>query len=92
MKALRVITACAAVVLALTATPVAAGDHDGWSRRSVFPRPSDPWRHWGHAHSPHVIVPPRAVIPHRGHFMKSPVWVQGFWGWNGFHWVWVPGH
>jgi hypothetical protein len=39
MKALRVLTACAAVVLALTATPVAAGDHDGWSRRSVFPRP-----------------------------------------------------
>jgi len=22
----------------------------------------------------------------------TPVWVPGFWSWNGATWVWVPGH
>jgi hypothetical protein len=24
--------------------------------------------------------------------LHSPVWVSGFWHWNGFGWVWVPGY
>lgn len=94
MKALRVFATCVAAALTLTVTPVAAWDHDDRPRSSVFPRPSDPWRHWGRAHAPTVILPPRAVgvVPHPGAFVKQPVWVQGFWGWNGFGWVWVPGH
>ena len=89
MKALLVIAALAAAALTLPATPVWAWDRDG-SRPSVFPRPSDPWRHWG----PTVIVSPRAVgvVPNPGAFVKQPVWIQPFWAWNGFRWVWVPGH
>lgn len=85
MKALLVIAAA----LTLTATPVWAGD---WT--SVFPRPADPWRHWGPASAPTVIVSPRAVgvVPHPGAFVKQPVWIQPFWAWNGYGWVWVPGH
>ena len=33
--------------------------------------------------SPFFAAP---VVVHR------PVVVPGFWSWNGFHWVWVPGH
>lgn len=92
MKALLVIAACAAATLAFTATPVSAWDHGGQPEPSVFPRPSDPWSHWGRVYAPTVIVSPPAVGPHRGAFVRGPVWVRGFWGWNGYGWVWVPGH
>ena len=94
MKALLTIAACVTAALALTATPVSAWDSDGRPQLSVFPRPSDPWSHWGRAHPPAVIVSPRAVgvVPHPGAFVKQPVWIQPFWAWNGFRWVWVPGH
>jgi hypothetical protein len=89
MKAPSVLTIGAAVVLALMAGPVAASD---WPRPSVFPHPVDPWSHWGRAQAPVVIAPPRAVVPHHGAFVRQPVWVQGFWTWNGFYWIWIPGH
>jgi hypothetical protein len=56
---------------------------------SVFPVYPDPWRNYGRPH-PGVRrhpahQPPDFVAP-------QPVWVQPYWAWNGYRWVWVPGY
>ncbi len=61
--------------------------------------------HHHHFHHPHhvVILPatplfssPGVIRPHAvSPFVvgtPQPVWVAGFWAWDGFGWVWVPGH
>lgn len=58
----------------------------------------------GHAFFAHDAFRHRHFIPH-GFFHRGfgstfvviapvprPVWVPGFWSWNGSQWVWVPGH
>jgi hypothetical protein len=77
----------------------------GWQEPSVFPRPADPWKHWGRgagsvapgfAH-PHGFAAgkffghPGPHIPHRWPH-RHPVWVPGHWVWTGFGWLWQPGH
>lgn len=45
---------------------------------------------------PHPFVHDGFVHPHVGSTVvvvnPPPVWVPGFWWWNGFQWLWVPGH
>jgi hypothetical protein len=65
---------------------------------SVFPTVRDPWRTWGVSPSPatpgHVrrhgggapVETPVIVVP------PHAVWVAPAWFWNGFQWVFVPGH
>lgn len=31
------------------------------------------------------VVPPPVIV-------VQPIWVPGFWSWNGVQWVWAPGH
>jgi hypothetical protein len=95
MKALLVIAAFAATILTFSHEPGWAWGNHGRSQPSVFPQPADPWSHWGRVHSPTVILSPRApaVVVRPGAVVHSPrpVWVPGFWTWNGFSWVWSPG-
>ncbi len=85
--------------LALAASPAVAWRGDDFERRRAFPVPPDPWRHWGAplVHK-HQVVPPRHhVAPHRNSgavfaVPRQPVWVSDHWAWNGFRWVWIPGH
>jgi hypothetical protein len=99
MKTLRVIAV--AVLLALLGP---ASGWAGWQEPSVFPRPADPWKHWGRSQvvivtplHPHFAHPhwsfrgPGWVVPHPG-FHRQPVWIPGHWVWTGFGWAWQPGH
>lgn len=67
----------------------------GWQEPSVFPRPADPWKHWGRSHGT-LVAPPH---PHFGH----PHWQVSPWHFKSLGWprphrpphrqpVWVPGH
>ncbi|HXG17292.1 MAG TPA: hypothetical protein VNK50_13655 [Calidithermus sp.] len=95
MKALRGLVAAVLLALAAPATGWA-----GWERPSVFPRPADPWKHWGRGPGAVVIVTPGFVHPHFKHgfhgihprFHRQPVWIPGQWVWTGFGWAWQPGH
>jgi hypothetical protein len=46
---------------------------------------------WGGAHyynywrRPALIVEPYSVMP-------GYIWVRGHWSWNGYEWMWQPGH
>ena len=51
---------------------------------SVFPVYPDPWRNYGRSH-PGFRNPRPGVAP-------QPVWVQPYWAWSGYRWVWVPGY
>jgi hypothetical protein len=54
----------------------------------VFPVYPDPWRNYG-VQQPsfrHRFEQPRVFIA------PQPVWVQPYWAWNGYRWVWVPGY
>lgn len=74
----------------------------GWQEPSVFPRPVDPWKHWGR---PAVVVPGfrpfHGFVDGKGFVHPGvprfwphaqPVWVPGQWVWTGFGWAWQPGH
>ena len=100
------------VVLALAlaaAATLAQRPHRAWASHggshfsaaeSVFPKPVDPWRHWGKApHHKHRFTHPHGSFhshPFKRRVIITPVpravWVNGYWAWNGFGWVWVPGH
>ncbi|MBI3628202.1 MAG: YXWGXW repeat-containing protein [Candidatus Rokubacteria bacterium] len=45
---------------------------------------------------PPVVIQPGVVRSHAGFpsgvVESRPVWVPGFWTWDGFEWVWVPAH
>jgi hypothetical protein len=107
MKASLVIAAFMAAALGVAAGSGPASADGGWRRPSVFPQPSDPWRAWGHTrvdrshpkfhHGKTVIVAPRAhpfLAPRPVVIVRqaSPLWVPGYWAWNGFGWVWMPGY
>lgn len=103
MKTTFVLAGVLATALALAPGSALAWSSHGGHRTSVFPRPADPWRHWGHQHHGfkhhHGFHPQRgvhqrgsAVIVPRGHRVVAPVWVPGRWVWNGFTWLWAPGH
>jgi len=57
--------------------------------KSAFPGPSiGPnnryWSQWGARPAPEV---------HRGfHPRRQAFWIPDQWAWNGWRWVWVPGH
>lgn len=103
----RILPALALVLVAgltFLPTPVLArGFHGGFHggvRFGHVSRFNGHGRHFGHhrlypyrpffrpgfAH-PYFRPPVHAVKP-----LHSPVWVSGFWHWNGFGWVWVPGY
>jgi hypothetical protein len=35
---------------------------------------------------------PSAIVSEPAVVQPTPVWVPGFWAWNGVDWVWVPDH
>lgn len=76
----RIVIVAAVLILIAGTMPAAASDQP-----SAFPRPVDPWQSWGLRAVPSPA--PRAVVPR-----AQPVWVPGFWAWDGFSWVWVPPH
>jgi hypothetical protein len=95
------------LVLTLSPAPASAEGFRGHTpRTSVFPKPVDPWKHWGkpahgfhnhgHFHKPHFTVPhftvPTFTIAAPVIVAPRRVWVPGFYSWTGFYWVWVPGH
>lgn len=104
----RVALLLVAAGMALMPWPPAARAHHGGPHPgapSVFPRLVDPWSHWGRpSHQPpatrgHGFRHPRGTVkPHgfKGSVIVAPApraaWVQPHWAWNGFGWVWVPGH
>ena len=62
---------------------------------SVFPIPRDPWRSWGVTPAPGQVERHGGGAPVETPFVRSPrhaIWVEPAWFWNGFQWVWVPGH
>jgi hypothetical protein len=97
MKRVLIVLAVAVGGAAAVATPAHANDgrFSGFApQTSVFPVPRDPWRSWGlrselpeHVRAPRFRGDAVVVAPAPG-----PVWVQGQWVWNGFNWVWWPGH
>jgi hypothetical protein len=57
----------------------------------------DPKSHHGRVHGKTVIVAPRAhhfFAPRPVVIVRqpSPLWVSGYWAWNGFGWVWMTGY
>jgi hypothetical protein len=84
-----------AVALSVMLSGVPAGATGGhgqgvWRQeRSVFPRPHDPWRQWGRAQR--GPEPHDPSFHHPGH-RPPPVWVPGYWAWDGVRWIWVQGH
>jgi hypothetical protein len=40
-----------------------------------------------HVNEPNPVYRPGAPLPAPG-----PTWVPGFWWWDGYQWVWYPGH
>lgn len=83
----RALVIAGALVLTAAAGPAAA-----WEPPGVLRTPVDPWNGWGRpapSASVTYVVPgvPSIVAP-----APQPVWVPGFWAWNGFTWVWVPSH
>ncbi len=88
-----------ALTLAATATPGWAG---GMFLRATppgtFAVPVDPWRNWPprqfeprrHHHHPSTVI---VVVPGATAFLPPPaLWIPEQWVWNGFGWIWVPGH
>lgn len=62
------------------------GHHALHGGRCVFIGPGHPFvaHGFGAHHNGSTVI---AVHP-----APQPVWVPGFWWWNGFQWVWAPGH
>lgn len=97
MRKLLILGLFLAGTLALSSTP-------GWAWNGAprvtppgtFAAPPDPWSHWPphhfhhrHFKSPDVIF----VVPGTTAFLPPPAfWVPAQWVWNGFGWIWVPGH
>jgi len=61
---------------------------------SVFPTVRDPWRNWGVTPAPGHIRHDGGGVPVEQpfHGARRAVWVEPAWFWNGYQWVWVPGH
>lgn len=60
--------------------------------QSVFPQPPpSPWRFWGAPLHPEIARPFPGMIrvPHQ---RRQAFWVPEHWAWNGWEWVWIPGH
>lgn len=52
------------------------GDRDDWRHHRQ-------WHHgWHHHHG----------WGHAGTWWRAPIWVPGYWAWNGWGWVWFPGY
>lgn len=41
---------------------------------------------------PRVMTPGKVVVGHDGFVAPGGVFVPDHWAWDGFRWVWVPGH
>ena len=58
----------------------------GWERRPIYmPRPYIRERYYNYYRPPALIV--ESFGPRPGY-----VWVRGGWQWNGYEWIWYPGH
>lgn len=58
----------------------------GWERRPIYmPRPMIRERYYNFHRRPELIV--ESYGPREGY-----VWVRGGWQWNGYEWIWYPGH
>ena len=94
-RLIRTLTLLAVVAGAALVLPGhALAMRDGFkhsSQTSVFPQPRDPWRSWGvRSELPHRVGRPHY---HDGGIHRPVhVWVPGQWAWNGYSWVWWPGH
>ena len=95
MKRLVALALGMVVVVGGAAVPASAGHVIG--QVSAFPIYKDPWANWPPRH-PHttVVVPAPGVVAAApgvvGTPVAQPVWFRGQWAWNGYAWVWIPGH
>lgn len=90
-----------ALAVSLTLLAGAAGAHHRhhgiFVGCCVFIGPVSPFVHHHFIHhgfidpgfAPSVIVTNQVVVVDP---VPQPVWVPGSWWWNGFQWVWWPGH
>ena len=82
-------------VVGVAIAPASAGQVVG--QVSVFPAYRDPWAGWPprHEHRTVVVPAPGVVVAAPGVVgapVTQPVWFRGQWAWNGYTWVWIPGH
>ncbi len=95
MKRLVALALGMAVMVGVAVAPASAGQFG--SQVSVFPTYRDPWASWGrHPHTTVVVPAPGVVAVTRGvvgtPVVAQPLWFPDQWAWNGFGWVWIPGH
>ena len=95
MKRLLLLALGITVMVGVAIGPASAGQLVG--QPSVFPTYRDPWASWGHQHRHTTVVVPGpggvAVAPRSvGTPVIQPAWYPSQWVWNGYAWVWVPGH
>jgi len=95
MKRLLALVLGMTVVAGVAVAPASAGQLVG--QPSVFRTYQDPWANWPprHPHTTLFVTAPGTVVVSPGVVgtpVAQPVWFRGQWAWNGFGWVWIPGH